>query len=626
MDARRRSALALCALAASFAVAAPAAAQDAPVACTERSLRGAECGTVAVPLDHRSPAAGTLRVAYARYPATGARTGTLVVAPGGPGQPGLPGAGGEVRTTLRALRATYDLVFYDPRGTGRSDALRCTAAPDGRFATGGSATRRLEQIAQCGEELGARRAFFTTFQESQDIDVLRRAVGAERITVFGTSYGAQVAGEYARRFPGRTAAVVLDSASPIEGIDLLGRLPQLALPRVLREICFPPQCAARFGRNPVGVIRAAVLRLNRSPVRGRVVLPSGRTRTLALRARDLSAVVGASDVDQLARSEMLAAARAVAAGDGAPLARLVVRLSGGGTVSPRAAVNEVRFLATSCVEAIDLPWSPASPAGPERIRTLETALEARQAQFLPFLSGTLAPFGAVTECLSWPSTPPSPRAASEGPAVPVLILAGREDLRTPLEDQRRAAAQFPQARVIAVPDVGHSVLARDGTGCARRALVAFLTGGPVQLCTERGRRVPVAPPFAQRLTQFATDPDVPALVARTASAVDLTLRDVTRQLLGVVSEGDTGGTTTDDVSLRAGGLRGGRVSVGRGAIRMTAYEVVPGVRLTGTLVARTTAGRIVVTGTGANGTLRVTSRGFTGTLGGVPIRLRAPAA
>ena len=53
------------------------------------------------------------------------------------------------------------------------------------------------------------------------------------------------------------------------------------------------------------------------------------------------------------------------------------------------------------------------------------------------------------------------------PNVPVLILSGRDDLRTPLEDARRTAAQYPNARLLAVPGVGHSVLRTDPTGCAR---------------------------------------------------------------------------------------------------------------------------------------------------------------
>ncbi len=621
MDARRTLATAL---AAALLGAGTAHAQTAgPAPCADEALTGAECATTPFPLDHARPDGEQITLAWARYPATGQRQGTLVVVPGGPGQAGLRSAGVQARTVLRGVRATHDLVFYDPRGVGASSPLTCAAAPDGRLPRSRSAEERLAAVQACGEELGARRGLFTTYQESLDLDRLRIALGVEQVSVLGTSYGGQVAGEYARRFPARARSLVLDSTSPIEGIDLLGRLPQLALPRVLRELCFPPECAATFGRDPVRHIRAAAVRLTRSPLRARVVLADGRRRTLTLRAADLSAVVGVSDVDLLARSEVLAAAAAVARGDGAPLARLVVRLSaatGGGTSS----VNDVRFLATACNEAVGLPWRPDGPTGPERLRALETALEERAEQFLPFTSGALAPFSGVATCLGWPSTPPSPRAASEGPDVPTLILAGREDLRTPLEDQRRAALQLPRARVVAVPDVGHSVLGNDATDCSTNALAAFLTGGEVQGCTERLRPVPVAAPFAGDLDELpAGDGDVPAVVNRTAVAVTVTLSDVNRQLLGVAVGGTNGGTLTDDVSLRAGGLRGGRVSVGRGSLRLTAYEVVPGVRLTGRLAARTGAGTITVGGTGATGTLRLTETGFTGVLNGERVRFRA---
>jgi hypothetical protein len=92
-----------------------------------------------------------------------------------------------------------------------------------------------------------------------------------------------------------------------------------------------------------------------------------------------------------------------------------------------------------------------------------------------------------------------------GPRRPALILAGREDLRTPLEDQRRAALQLPRARVVAVPDVGHSVLGNDVTGCATKALAAFLTGGEVRGCTSacvRARR-PAVRGAARRLGSAA---------------------------------------------------------------------------------------------------------------------------
>ncbi len=62
----------------------------------------------------------------------------------------------------------------------------------------------------------------------------------------------------------------------------------------------------------------------------------------------------------------------------------------------------------------------------------------------------------------------------------MLVLSGRDDLRTPLEDARRTAAQYPNAKLLAVPSVGHSVLTSDFCRCALNGMVAFLRGADRQ--------------------------------------------------------------------------------------------------------------------------------------------------
>lgn len=102
----------------------------------------------------------------------------IVVVHGGPGldheylQPGLD-----------ALGVTNSLVYYDQRGTGRSEA-------------------RLD-------ETGIRFDLFI-----EDIDELRQALGYEEISVLGHSFGTLIAIEYARRYPDRTRALIL--MSPVE--------------------------------------------------------------------------------------------------------------------------------------------------------------------------------------------------------------------------------------------------------------------------------------------------------------------------------------------------------------------------------------------------------------------------
>ena len=101
----------------------------------------------------------------------------------------------------------------------------------------------------------------------------------------------------------------------------------------------------------------------------------------------------------------------------------------------------------------------------------------------------------------------------------MLVLSGRADLRTPLEDARRTAAQYPNAKLLAVPGVGHSVLGTDVSGCAVKGMIAFLRAQTIAPCSKTaglaplqnlsgalrpGDRRSAAPDHAQR----ASRPDV----------------------------------------------------------------------------------------------------------------------
>lgn len=562
---------------ATLAVLAPAAGAQ-----TVRSL--------AVPLDHARPDGPKITVSYVRFPARETSRGTVVFLAGGPGEPAVRHGRSIADEVLRGVRRRYEVVVVDQRGAGRSTRLRC---PSLGSADGGSARETLEAIARCGEALGDARRFFSTYETVLDLEDLRRALGVARIIPLGVSYGGQVAGEYARRFPAQTQAVVLDSTSPSEGIDTLGRLPQLALPRVLSEICFTPGCERILGDPRVTLARAIEL-LDRRPLRG-------------IGPDELYRLVRASDADQLLRAELPAALQAATQGDADPLLRLLRhgRSSGAG-------ISGARYLATTCSEG-QLPWAPDSdPAS--RPELLERALEGAADRYAPFPVEAVAPSIEATLCLAWPATPrpPFPPSPTQGPDVPVLVIGGREDLRTPLEDQRRAAAQFPSAHVLSVPGVGHSALVNDASGCALRGLRLFLAGQPVPKCPGRVPLFDVALPAFQSLREVPRPVgDVPARIGRTAVAVDLTLRDAERWANGA--------------SLPARGLRGGRIEpAGRSAVRLVRYEVVPGVRVSGVL--RPGPETLQVTGSGAVGTLRVAGGRLRGVLDGQPVTYRPLAA
>jgi hypothetical protein len=302
------------------------------------------------------------------------------------------------------------------------------------------------------------------------------------------------------------------------------------------------------------------------------------------------------------RERLPAAIAALAGGDGAPLEHLaVVEVSGlfGASVQDDLGVNFARHLATACLER-QFPWTTDSPVAGRRA-TLKTAVATLgEGAFAPFGSKTILAAGETSVCSQWPAFPPPPvEPAGPEPDVPVLVLSGREDLRTPLEDAQTVAAAYPRATLVAVPGVGHSVLVNEGGRCARRALVAFLTQQPVAGCD--GEPATASRPAAEHV--------LPERLVR-GHASDA----VAATLSGIVGDLRMGATEAPWVP----GLRGGTFRVHKGRVELSRVEWVRGVRLTGTLGRRH---RIRVSGS-VHGLLTGHGSRLAGTLGGRHVVIR----
>ena len=92
------------------------------------------------------------------------------------------------------------------------------------------------------------------------------------------------------------------------------------------------------------------------------------------------------------------------------------------------------------------------------------------------------------------------------PSVPTLILSGADDLRTPTANAREVAAQIPGSHLLVVPEVGHSVLGSDPSGCASRALQALFKPAPIEPCaggTQLLNLLGLAPLAPARLSEVA---------------------------------------------------------------------------------------------------------------------------
>jgi pimeloyl-ACP methyl ester carboxylesterase len=573
-----------------IAVLAAGAVAAAPSAASAACPKDVQCARVTVPLDHTGATAGTLSLAYAKVPATGTRTGTLVLLSGGPGQAALD-LTEPIAELLKPLRRNYDVVGIDQRGTGDSGAVSCKLTEK-------------DAVEACAAKLGDRRAFFNTPETARDLESLRVALGVEKLTLLGVSYGAKVAAEYARRYPAQTAALVLDSPTPVDGLDGYDQLRTLGAPRVLREVCFPGPCHTTV-TDPDEALAAAASRLQDGAIRGPLVSASGRVRQVRVTESDLYSVLAASDLNPGLRQGLPAAIASLAEGDSAPLLHLAALL--GSDDDESGGINSARLLATSCIES-RLPWAPDSPVA-SRADALKAFVAAHSDGFAPFSAKTVLASSVTGLCEKWPPTPRPEGVSYLGPDVPVLVLSGRADLRTPLEDARRTAAQYPNAKVLAVPGVGHSVLTSDVTGCAVKGTVAFLSGKTVAQCSKTsvlGRYQNLSAPYTPATIAGLRPQLLSGLPGRTFSAVSVTLSGLGYDLAYKPVFN----------AVRLPGLRAGYYRTSRSSLELHGVEWIRGVRISGRLGQQGT-GTLTVSGpSAAAGTVTFGKNSVSGTLGG----------
>ncbi len=208
-----------------------ATATTGAIGDTAEDTAGIDCGNVRVPLDHEAPERGRIDIAIARLPAqTADRDGVIVLNPGGPGYSGvdfLVEEGPDLVERLGLER--FDLVGFDPRGVARSGEIQCIDTPltvqqafadttpddDSERAAWELGARDL--VRECVREYGDTLPLYGTEAAARDLDLIRTALGVERITPLMMSYGTFLAATYATLFPDRVEAMVLDAPTELPG-------------------------------------------------------------------------------------------------------------------------------------------------------------------------------------------------------------------------------------------------------------------------------------------------------------------------------------------------------------------------------------------------------------------------
>ncbi len=307
----------------------------------------------------------------------------------------------------------------------------------------------LARIGACGRQLGPKAGLYGTAAAADDIEAVRAALGLERLDLWGSSYGTYLMTVYAARHPAHVQSLVLHGAYPIDfdpwALDRLA-----AARRSIGLVC------ARTGdcRGDVVLRDLAELasRLRVHPVAFTVPADGGRMTVRLDEAALAGIAFGAGNVAGFGR--LPAATASALAGDLAPMRRLVEL-----TLQP---IDESfgQSFAQQCHEYPRV-FSYGDSQADRRAAYLSARAAIGSRALAPFSAAawTATQLEAVGTCLEWPNDRAAARPFATGtalPDVPVLVVSGDLDTNTPAPSGRMAARQFPNARFVEIPNVGHT--------------------------------------------------------------------------------------------------------------------------------------------------------------------------
>lgn len=433
-----------------------------------------DCTRVRVPLNYDQPQGATAEVGLLRKKATGNKIGSLFMDPGGPGASGMSFAAGQAAEMAKTpLGDRFDIIGFDPRGVGASrpvidclddrqnDEERAKTFADPSPAGVAAAESDSKLYAdRCTQKTGADKlAFMGTRDVAKDMDVMRSAVGDEKLTYVGFSYGTELGTAYAEAFPLRVRALVLDGAidptqSTIDSSVKQAAGFQQAFDAFARDCTTRPTCP--LGTDPAQA--TARFQTIMRPLIDRPV-PTGDGRVLGFD----DALTGVTQALYLSDywPILQRGISEVATGRGRVLSVLADAYY--------ERDQEGRY--TNSLEAFQAISCMNQPAvtDPAQVRELAT----RSDQAAPFRSTGRGPVAAKDPCAFWPAPPTSTPHTPNAPGLPpTMVISVTGDPATPYQAGVDLARQLGGS-LLTVQGNQHTVALR-GDPCVDPKVISYL--------------------------------------------------------------------------------------------------------------------------------------------------------
>lgn len=441
-----------------------------------------KCGTVSVPLDYTDPSGKQIRLTVSRMRATHKdpnnskrlvpRQGSLVYNPGGPGSSSLHFPLIGVLPAWKRLAGAYDLVGYAPRGVGPSAPVSCQEPKHffkgaAHAPTYPSESYKRERIARakayargCAARTGSALRHYNSLNNARDLDVLRAALGEDRLTFMGSSYGTYFGALYATLFPSHVRRMVFDSAVNPDPAQIWYRSNLLQSAAFEgRWADFRKWVAKHHDVYGLGDTADKVLRTYEK-VRARLAVKPAGGKVGTGQLQEAFLQVGYYDDYWPGRAQALSA---YLKGDAGPLAELA------SPVTEAAVEQENSNSVYTAVECNDAPW-PTDWAVWDRDNT-------RLARLAPF--ETWDNVWMNLPCAFWqvPRQKPLDVRTGPGEVPPLLILAAERDAATPYDGALEMHRRLSGSVLVTERDAGTHGIAYGPNPCVNGYIDAYLLSG-----------------------------------------------------------------------------------------------------------------------------------------------------
>lgn len=456
----------------------PRGTLSAWVPCTDAA--GVQCATLTVPLDWSRPRGPTIALDAVRRPADdpSQRVGALFYNPGGPGDTPndfIKQAGIVFSDTVRHR---FDLVGLDPRGVGESTRVRCDVAP--YTATGTLFPQTEAQFNElrthnravglsCLASAGALLSHTDTVSVARDNEALRAAIGENKITWLGISYGTQVAANYAEMFGRHTRGMVLDAALEHSEPELQQVTDEMMTAEEsfdrFATWCTTTVACALHGTDVGVAFDQLVIAADQHPIEVPGALHPVRGEDIRMFTKGMLRLKEPSifgpDNSWAGLSQVLAAALD---GDASPIA------------IPADAPQEsaTSLLAIACMDYVPQvhTW-----------KQMQQRLELGR-QLAPHLQGASESW-QINYCIDWPLPAANPPRTLHVTGVPALMVHAAHDASDPYRWAHSLGAQIDGSAVLTRAGDGHTSYST--SPCARAATDAYLVtleAAPNSVCAD----------------------------------------------------------------------------------------------------------------------------------------------